>query len=341
MNKDLKNIELSELEELCIKLGLQKYQAKNIFSWIHQKNCDSIDKISNLAKDVRSKLKTDGFFISNLKTVNKLEDPDGTIKYIFQLADEHKIETVLLKDKKGRITLCISSQVGCSYQCDFCATGRVKFKRNLTAAEIADQVIQIAKDGIQMNNLVYMGMGEPLVNYDNVISSVRILNNKHGKNIWARHITISTVGIIPGIRKLTEEPLQIRLAISLHAATDTLRNKLIPVNKKYPLADLIKAVKEYQYKTKRRVTFEYIILNEVNDSRENARSLMKTINRIKCNVNLIEFNDYSGSPYQASDRKKIKEFKWLLQDRGFEVNLRYKRGRDISAACGQLGSHHL
>lgn len=349
-NKDLKNMTLSELEAILVAFQEKKFIAKNIFQWIHQKNISNINDFSNVSKDSRQKLINNGYYISELKILKKLEDSDGSIKYLFGLPDGNRIETVLLNDK-GRITLCISSQVGCKFNCSFCATGKLRFIRDLTAGEIIDQVIQVEKsiplhlgeggrrpgEG-KISNIVYMGMGEPLDNYEEVMRSVYILNDKLGKNIGARSITISTSGVIPGIEKLSGEKLQIRLAISLHGHTDNIRNKIMPINKRYPVADLIKAVRTYQQKTNRRVTFEYILLEGINDSRECARGLLKLINGIKAHVNLIEFNDFSGAQFKAPPRKQIKEFQWIIADRGFEVNIRFKRGREIMAACGQLGS---
>jgi 23S rRNA (adenine2503-C2)-methyltransferase len=223
--------------------------------------------------------------------------------------------------------------------CVFCATGRLKFKRNLSAGEIIDQVIQVEKtERLKIQNLVYMGMGEPLDNYDNVLKSIRILNDKAGKNIGARHITLSTCGLIPGIERLADEKLQIRLAVSLHAATDSLRGKLMPVNKKYPLPDLMRALKTYQEKTGRRLTFEYIMLRGVNDAREQARSLLKLLSGISAHINLIEYNPHARAEFQPSAKKTLKEFWWLTTDRGFATTLRYKRGQTASASCGQLSA---
>lgn len=349
MEKDLKNYTLPELQKLIESLGEKKFIARNIFQWIQQKKKESINDFSNVSKEFRQKLINQGFYISKLKILKKLNDPDGSLKYLFGLADDNRIETVLLDDN-GRKTLCISSQVGCKYGCLFCATAKLKLLRSLTAAEIVDQIVQVTIDENIVSsqkadadperglNIVYMGMGEPFDNYDEVMRSVRIINDPAGLNIGARHITISTCGVVPGIKRLAEENLQVRLAISLHGHTDNIRTPLMPVTKKYPVEELIKAIKEYQEKTDRRVTFEYILLAGINDSREHARGLLKLLTGIKSHMNLIEFNEFSGTKYKAPSRKVIKEFEWIIADRGFPVNVRFKRGREIMAACGQLGA---
>ncbi|GBR77522.1 23S rRNA (adenine(2503)-C(2))-methyltransferase [Candidatus Termititenax dinenymphae] len=332
MVRNLKDFDLAELK----KLSTKPFYGAILFDWIHNKAVENLEQISNLPKTFQEELKASGFVIENLRLVRRLIDEDGTLKYLFDLPDGSKIETVLLDDE-GRRTLCVSTQVGCKMGCAFCATGKMKFKRNLSAGEIVDQVIQVEKlEKGKIQNLVYMGMGEPLDNYVNVLKSIRILNDKAGKNIGARHITISTCGIVPGIEKLAEEGLQIRLAVSLHAATDSLRSKLMPINQKYPVKELIRALKAYQKKTGRRLTFEYIMLAGINDSREHARGLLKLLNGLSSHINLIEYNPHARAEFKPSTRKTIKEFWWITTDRGFETAIRYKRGQSIKAACGQL-----
>ena len=335
-NKNLKDLTLAELQRLADK----PFYGTILFDWIQNKAAENLEQISNLPKVWRTELKNNGYELANLKLLKRTNDPDGTRKYLWALPDGQKIETVLLNDA-GRHTLCVSMQVGCKMACVFCATGRLKFKRNLSAGEIVDQVIQVEKiEKVKIQNLVYMGMGEPLDNYDNVLKSIRILNAKAGKNIGARHITISTCGVIPGIARLADEGLQIRLAVSLHAATDSLRAKLMPINKKYPLPDLMRALKAYQQKTGRRLTFEYILLRGVNDAREQARSLLKLLSGVSAHINLIEYNPHARAEFQPSARKTIKEFWWLTTDRGFETTIRYKRGQAAKAACGQLSAEN-
>jgi 23S rRNA (adenine2503-C2)-methyltransferase len=342
MNYDLKSMTTGELEALFVSLGHQKFLGKTVFSFIHAHGASGIDRLSTLSKSLRAELCEQGFFISRLVTVEVFKDPDGTNKYLFELADGNRIETVELTDENERRTLCISTQVGCRMGCAFCATGRLHFTRNLTAGEIAGQVLEVEKaSGEKIGNVVYMGMGEPFDNYDETLKSVRILNDPAGRNIGARHITISTSGIIPGIEKLASEDLQVRLAISLHSARDEARQKIMGVGRKYPLEALIDAVRDYQAKTRRRVTFEYVMIKGINDASLDARAIVRLIRGIKANINLIEYNPHEGCDFAPSDRKTIKVFGGILTAEGFEVAIRYKRGQQIKAACGQLGTGWL
>ncbi len=342
-----------ELEKLVESLGQKKYLAGYIFSFIHTKNAADIDSITTLSKDLRRRLKEEGYYISNIKIAKKLTDTDGTIKYLFQLPDGLFVESVLLKDE-DRLTLCASTQVGCAMCCDFCATGHIKFKRNLTAAEIADQVNVIEKDRNphpsisiaerrknRIANIVFMGMGEPLINYENVLRAVRILNSRGGKNIGIRHLTISTCGIADKIKMLANESVRPRLAISLNSADNELRNKIMPVNKKYSLTELLNAVRIYQEKTGERVTFEYVLIKDVNDRVSDAKKLALLAGRYICNINLIELNSYPGCEFEPSIREQIHRFAQILKDAGIETVIRFKRGTHIKAACGQLGSEML
>lgn len=341
MIKNLKDLELIELQKLALVYQEKKFAGTVLFEWLYKKSAAELDLMTNLSKNFREALKKDGFEIMELKLLRRTEAADGTLKYLFELADKQKIETVLLDDD-GRRTLCVSTQVGCKMGCVFCATGKMHFKRNLSAGEIIDQLLQVEKiEKFKIQNIVYMGMGEPLDNYANVLKSIRILNTPNGRNIGARHITISTCGLIPGIQKLAKENLQVRLAISLHGATDTVRGKLMPINKKYPVSELIRAVKDYQRQTGRRVTFEYIMLAGLNDTREHARSLLKLINGIGAQINLIEYNPHSRSEFKPSPKKTMREFWWLASDRGFATSIRFKRGQAINAACGQLYSDNI
>jgi 23S rRNA (adenine2503-C2)-methyltransferase len=238
----------------------------------------------------------------------------------------------------GRKTVCISTQAGCAMNCAFCATGRLKLQRNLTAAEIVDQVACILRDKHKISSVVYMGMGEPLENYDAVMRSVRMLNHPDGYNIGIRHLTISSCGISPAIVRLADENIQPRLAVSLNATANSLRTKLMPINKKYPIESIILAVETYQAKTRRRVTFEYVLIKELNDGVIQARMLAKLVAGLKCNVNLIEYNPHAGCRFAASDRTAIAGFARTLGAAGIETTVRYKRGRKIKAACGQLGA---
>jgi len=348
MNKDLKGKTLEELEKVVVGLGQKgppnathrvwepkRYLAGYLFRFIHVQNGREISAISTLSKAFRTQLIEQGYFISQLKIVETLTDPDGSAKYLFELGDGERIETVLLPEDE-RKTLCVSTQVGCPMGCAFCATGRIPFRRNLTAGEIVDQVNTVEEQAGRITNIVYMGMGEPLLNYDAVLTSIRILNHSAGKNVGIRHITISTCGIAPAIRQLAQEEIQPRLAISLSAPTDSLRSKLMPVSHQYPLAELLEAVRFYQAETGQRVTFEYVLIDKVNDSVTHARLLVKLLRGLMYNVNLIEHNPFSGCEFTASGRDRIQRFASALKEAGVETTIRFRMGRRIKAACGQL-----
>ena len=337
MSKDLKDKTPGELEQIVESLGGKKYLAGYIFSFIHTKDATEISQITPLSKVFREQLARQGYFISRLSVLNKLTDKDGTAKYVFALGDGGRIETVLLLDGKRR-TLCVSTQVGCAMDCSFCATGKIKFQRNLTAGEIADQVNTVQKDAGRISNVVYMGMGEPLANYAEVVKSLRILNHPKGKNIGIRHITVSTCGLAPAIYRLASEDVRPKLAVSLNAPTDALRTKLMPMNARYPIAELLKAVRVYQDRTRQRVTFEYVLIKGLNDSTGHAKMLVKLLAGFSCNVNLIEHNPFATCKYAASDRSRIREFVAILEDASVETIVRFRMGRDIKAACGQLGA---
>ena len=340
MDKDLKNKTLDELQKIVADFGQKQYLAKYIFGFIHQKGIIGIDDITALGKTFRSELADAGYYISQLKTLEKLTDPDGTVKYLFELSDGGKIEAVLLNDK-GRKTACISSQVGCQLGCVFCATGYLKFERNLTAGEIVDQVIVIARDYGKINNVVFMGMGEPLENYDEAVKAVKILCDQAGLNIGIRRQTISTCGITPGIAKLADEEIYPRLAVSLHTADALLRKKLMPIANKYPLAELIKELRKYKEKTGRRVTLECCMIKGLNDSPAAAAELIKLLKGLQTHVNLIEYNPHPGCDFKASDTETLKEFRDILMKAGIETIIRFRRGRSIKAACGQLGAERI
>jgi len=388
MSKDLKDKTLSELEQIVLGMGKEKYLAKYIFHFVHVEGATEISQITPLSKDFRGQLAEQNYYISKLSILKKLTDKDGTIKYVFALGDGSRIETVLLRDSpreinlnrqshhasvgsnisrgKGRRTLCVSTQVGCPLGCTFCATAKLGLRRNLTAAEIVDQVNIVetlngcdarlverrtlnATDTSRANdrrntritNVVYMGMGEPLLNYNAVLKSVRILNHSSGKNIGIRHITVSTCGIVPAIKKLAEEDIRPRLAVSLNAPTDDLRTQLMPINAKYPIAELLKAVRFYQKKTRQRVTFEYVLIKGLNDSAQHAGMLIKLLAGLMRNVNLIEHNPHPGCGFVGTTSTRIKQFASILERAGFETAIRFRRGRGIKAACGQLGADCL
>lgn len=335
MGIDLKDKTLNELEQLVVALGQKKYVAGYIFSFIHTKGAAAISDLTPLSKAFRARLSEEGYFISRLAVREKLADPDGSAKFLFELGDGERVEAVLLVDGR-RQTLCVSTQIGCAMGCAFCATGRIKLRRSLTAGEIADEVVQAESQAGKINNVVYMGMGEPLENYDGALRSVRILNDPSGKNIGIRHITISTSGVVPGILKLAEEDIRPRLAISLNAPADALRNRLMPINRTYPLAELRKAIGIYQHKTRQRVTFEYVLIDKLNDSLTHAQQLIEFLRGLMCNVNLIEHNPYPGCKLRGSARDRIALFASILKDADIETTTRFRLAQNIKAACGQL-----
>lgn len=337
MSMDLKDKTPGELERIVVDLGGRKYLAAYIFQFIHVEDAVEVSQITPLSKAFRWQLTARGYHISSLTVADKLTDKDGTAKYLFELGDGNRIETVLLLDDKRR-TLCVSTQVGCTMGCLFCATAKIPFGRNLTAGEIADQVNAVQADTGRIGNVVYMGMGEPLANYAAVVKSLGILNHPKGKNIGIRHMTVSTCGIVPAIRKLAGENVHPRLAVSLNAPSDDLRTRLMPINAKYPIADLLKAVRFYQAKTRQRVTFEYVMIKGLNDSTTQAALLAKLLKGLACNVNLIEHNPHPRCKYAGSGAERIRTFESLLEDAGIETVVRFKMGRSIRAACGQLGA---
>jgi 23S rRNA (adenine2503-C2)-methyltransferase len=339
MSLDLKNMTLAELRTLAAAMGQKPFVGGYVFSFIHQKGATAINDITPLSKAFRQALAA-GHHVLNLTLVQKFGDPDGTVKYLFELPDGSRLESVVLLDD-GRRTLCISTQSGCSRKCEFCATGHLKFRRNLTASEIVDQVIQATRDGGRISNVVYMGMGEPFDNYDNVVRSARILNASQGLNIGARHMTISTCGITSGIRRLADEDIGVRLAISLHATDDESRWQIMPGIRKETVAELMAAVRYYQQKTRNRVTFEYIMIGGFNDSPAHARRLAKLLASVKSHVNLIEYNPHPHSDFEPADRKAIGQFRDILDAAGIETVIRFRRGQTIKAACGQLGADWL
>jgi 23S rRNA (adenine2503-C2)-methyltransferase len=340
MDKDLKNKSFGESLEIATEHKQKSFCGKYLFEFIHQKNVNIIDDITPLSKLFRSQLIETGFLISQIDLLEQHDDPDGTIKFVFGLQGGTRIESVRLKDG-DRNTLCISTQAGCRMGCKFCATGQLEFQRNLTAAEIVDQVYQAERLCGRIDNLVYMGMGEPLDNFDNVMRSVEILNDKHGRNIGIRHITISTCGLPEEIKQLALSPIRPRLAVSLHAPDDVIRAKIMRVGKKYHITEILESLKKYQGATGKRVTIEYCMIDGVNDQIGHAHSLTRLLRPLKVNVNLIELNPFPGCRYSASSPGQIQQFAKVLSDSGIETVIRFKRGRSIKAACGQLGATWL
>jgi 23S rRNA (adenine2503-C2)-methyltransferase len=343
---DIKSLGREELGQRLRDLGEPAYRTDQVLQWIYEKQAESFDQMSNLPAALRQKLAASFEFnaVHALKTRNAT---DTTEKFLFQLRDHSLIETVLIPATPGlttssdRHTVCVSTQVGCAYGCKFCASGLEGVKRNLTAAEIVDQVLQVQKlSGEKVNNIVVMGMGEPLANYNNLMRALKIINAPWGLGIGARKITVSTVGLVPRIKQLADEPMQIRLAVSLHGATDEVREKIMPVNKKHPLKELLAACDYYVNTKKRMMTFEYILIDSVNDSLEQAHKLGAIAKRLHAKVNLIPYNPVEGLLWKRPDRDRCKMFQHTLQSHGVTGTLRIEKGTDINAACGQLRLQH-
>ena len=333
-------------EEIAAALSIKPFQGKQIFQWLQRKGVYDFNAMSNLSKELRERLISTccAAQLTPVDTQRSTRDDAaaGTGKMLFNLAEGDTIESVVLLDKE-RVTLCVSSQAGCPIGCAFCATGQSGFRRNLTAGEIAEQVTRLVVEqnlGDRTPNIVYMGMGEPFQNYEAVIKSIRILMEKEGLNIGARKITVSTVGDVSGIRRFAEEDWQVRLAISLHAANNPLRTKLLPLNRRYPLEALIEAVDYYCLKTGRQLSFEWTLLRGVNDSSEDAHQLATLIRGLPAVVNVIPYNPVEGVAFEAPSRTACKAFCHQLTSLGIQTTLRQERGQDIDAACGQLRLRH-
>jgi 23S rRNA (adenine2503-C2)-methyltransferase len=338
--KDIKEISLSELEGILKTMVDQPFHARQIIAWIYKKGVFDFEAMSDLPLDLRERLK-ENFYISNLKLTKSIKSCDGTEKLLFQLKDGNFIEAVIIPTQR-RITGCISTQVGCKFACRFCASGALGFKRNLSTSEIIEQVLYLksSRNDKKLTHIVFMGIGEPLDNYDNLIKAVRIINSPYTFNIGARRITISTSGVIPALKKLPAEDLQIELSVSLHAADDEIRSRLMPINKIYPLKDLIIACREYAATTNRQITFEYILIKDINSSLQNAIKLGKLLAELECKVNLIPCNPIKELGMQPPEKREILLFKDRLIGSGINVTLRRPRGEDIEAACGQLRLSH-
>ncbi|HOV25348.1 MAG TPA: 23S rRNA (adenine(2503)-C(2))-methyltransferase RlmN [Pseudobacteroides sp.] len=335
IKRNLIDLTIEELEEELSMMGQPKFRAKQIFQWCH-KGVMSIDEMTNISKDLRQILK-DKFRFDRIKIRNRLvSNIDGTIKYVLEYADGNIIESVLMKYKHG-FTACISSQAGCKMGCKFCASTGIDFGRNLTGGEMVDQILTIQRDqGVRVGNVVIMGIGEPLDNYDNLIKFLKLVNHKDGLNIGLRHISVSTCGLVPKIIKLAEENLPVTLSISLHAPNNEIREKIMPVNKTYSIDKLIEACKIYTEVTGRRVTFEYAMVSDLNDSLECAKELSKRLKGMLCHVNLIPVNSIEGNEFRRTKMDKIQKFKNILENNGIETTVRRELGSDINAACGQL-----
>ena len=334
--KNIYGCTLEDLEEYFISIGSRKFHALQLFSWLYEKRIKSFDEVTNIKKEVLDILKKD-YSMEPLKIVEVQKDVD-VCKYLFELSDKEHIEAVLMRHDYGN-SICISSQVGCNMGCKFCESGRRKKVRNLETYEMVLQLLMIEEElGERISHVVVMGIGEPFDNYDNLIKFFTIINHPKGLAIGARHITVSTCGLVPKILEFSDFPLQINLAISLHAPNNNLRDKIMPINKVYPLDVLIPAIKKYLDKTNRRVTFEYILLKDVNDSNECALELANLVKDINCYINLIPYNETNNIEFKRTNTIQIMRFYDILKKNNINVTIRKEFGGNISAACGQLRS---
>lgn len=336
MKKDIKSLNNEELAEWVRENSLPAFRAKQIFSWLHKSGVSDFSEMSNVSKELRNKL-SEEFYISSCEIENKYVSAiDGTVKYLFRLSDGEFLETVIMKYKYG-YTICVSSQVGCKMGCRFCASTLAGFKRNLTAGEIESQLHSAQKDlGIRISHIVLMGIGEPLDNFDNVLRFIENVNSEDGLNISVRNITLSTCGIVPRIKDLMKHDLQLTLTISLHAPNDKIRSKIMPVNDRWKINEVIAACREYAEFTSRRVSFEYTLIKDVNDTPECAEELSKLLKGMLCHVNLIPVNNVEERKNIRSSDNSVNKFLHILQKNGINATIRRTLGSDINASCGQL-----
>jgi 23S rRNA (adenine2503-C2)-methyltransferase len=328
----------SEMEDLALDLGASRYRGRQLATWIYRKAVFDLDAMSDLPKEFRAALAERAFItVPDLERVTPSED--GSRKLVFHLADDRRVSAVLMPDD-DRITLCLSTQVGCGFACAFCLTGTMGLERNLTAAEIVGQVLAanaLLGEGERVTHLVFMGMGEPLANYAALVTSIRILiDAKLGVGYSPRRLTVSTVGLVSGIERLAREDLRVNLAVSLHAPSDEVRGRLMPINRAWNLEALLAAVRAYPLAPRQRVFFEYVLLDGVNDAADDARRLARLLRGIRAKVNLIPFNDWEGAPFRRPPLPRILAFQSILLDAGITTTVRWSKGEDIGAACGQL-----
>ena len=338
--KNIKEYNLDDLKEELILIGEKPYRAEQIFNWLYKEKVKSFDDMTNLSLELREKLK-ENYSICNFEILKKQESSDGTKKYLFDVLDGNAIETVLMQYHHGK-TVCVSSQIGCKMGCKFCASTGINFIRSLTAGEIVEQILAVEQDiGEEINNIVFMGIGEPFDNYENIMKAISILNNPKGLNIGARHISVSTSGVVPMIYKFAEEKYQCTLSISLHATNNEKRSKMMPVNNAFPIEELMKACRYYIEKTNKRISFEYALAKDNNDNLEDAKELVKLLKGMICHVNLIPINKIENGSFSKSSNENIIKFRDYLNDHGIVATIRRELGSDIDAACGQLRRKNL
>ena len=335
----LKGMDELDLQKYCLDLNLPKFHGTQLFRWLYKNNHLDLNKMNNIPKKLKEKINSD-CEISLLKIKNKsISKIDKTIKFLLKTNDNKLIESVSMIDNK-RHTVCISSQIGCNVDCDFCATGKMGIDRNLNVGEIIEQLIIVKKNtAVPITNIVFMGMGEPFLNYRNVIESCKIFSNHKAFNLGTKRITISTAGVLPQIDLFIKDKHKYKLALSLNAPNDLIRDKIMPINKKWNINELISSLKKYNFFKTRVIMFEYVLLKGINDSIENAKELAKLLKNIQCKVNLIPFNQISGI-YKRSDNKTINDFADILNQHNIRVLIRWSKGEDIDAACGQLATNH-
>jgi len=336
--KDLVALSIQEIEQFAGVQGLEPYRARQMSQWIFQKHVDDIGLMTNLSKELRTRLEKVAF-ISSFTPERIDSSKDGSMKYLFRTADGLGLESVLIPEP-GHVTLCISTQIGCPMGCRFCHTGREGLVRNLTVAEILNQVrtiMRLVPFGESMPNLVFMGMGEPLANYDNTVRAIRMLLSPWGLNFSHRRITVSTAGLVPQMKRLGED-VPVNLAISLNASNDETRSSLMPLNNKFPIHELLAAARQFPLAARKRITFEYILIKDINDAAVNARELAGLLKGIPCKINLIPFNEHPAVNFKKPSERSVIAFQKILHDLNFTAPIRHSKGSDIAAACGQLGA---
>jgi 23S rRNA (adenine2503-C2)-methyltransferase len=339
--KNIRHLDLDEIKAFFVSRKEPAFRATQVYEWLWKRSVHSFDDMSNLSKATREMLK-ESFVINGAEIDLMQKSTDGTIKNAFRLHDGFKVEGVLIP-AETRMTACVSSQVGCSLDCKFCATGKLKRERNLTADEIYDEVVFIQKQAMEhfkqpLSNIVYMGMGEPLLNYSNVLGSIEKITSPQGLNLSSQRITVSTAGVAKMIKKLGDDEVKFNLALSLHAATDDKRSKIMPINESNPLKEVAEALRHFYKKTETQVTYEYIVFKDFNDSPEDAYHLAEFCKVVPSKVNLIEYNPISDGIYKQTDPDRLQMFVRFLRGRKIVVNVRHSRGKDIDAACGQLAN---
>ena len=342
MSKNIKDFNLEKLKEEFEQIGEKSYRAGQVYEWIYQKRVNSFDDMTNISADLRNKLK-ENYNFGLFRIVKKLVSKDGTKKYLFDINDGKGslIETVLMEYHHG-YSVCVSSEIGCPMGCKFCASTGIKFDRGLTPGEIVEQIMAIEREeNVKVSNIVFMGIGEPFDNYENVMNAIGILNDPRALNIGARHISVSTSGIVPRIYDFANEKYQCTLSISLHSANNEKRSEMMPVNKAYPIEELIKACKFYIEKTNKRISFEYALAKDNNDNLEDAKELVKLLSGMLCHVNLIPINKIDNGKYSKSSNESIIKFRDYLNSKGIVATIRRELGSDIEAACGQLRKQNL